>query len=117
MEQKTRGTAHGDVHPISPPEWLTSEAAARIRDGSLPNEVPRTIFAGPGRRQNCALCDHAIEQGELTYQIASSQGEEVPLHFHVSCFRAWEDAARTASRESPGWSRGVSVDRRKESVD
>ena len=111
MEQKTRGPAQGDINPVAPPEWLTNEAAARIRDGSLPHDLPRTIFAGPGRRQGCALCDHAIEPGELTYQIASRGEEEAPLHFHVSCFRAWESAARSAPDHAPGWASGVSVQR------
>lgn len=110
MEQKTRGPAQGSIQPISPPEWLTNEAVARIRDGSLPQDVPRTIFAGPGRRQGCALCDHPIELGELTYQVASAGEKEAPLHFHVSCFRAWESAAK-APHEAPGWASGVSVQR------
>jgi hypothetical protein len=111
MEQKTRGPGERGINPIVPPEWLTNEAAARIRDGSLPQNVPRTIFAGPGRRQGCALCDHAIEPGELTYQVGSGGEEEVPLHFHASCFRAWESAARSALGDGPGWARGVSVQR------
>jgi hypothetical protein len=116
MEQKSRETA-GRIDPIAPPEWLTNEAAARIRDGSLPQAVPPSIFAGPGRRQGCALCDHAIEPGELTYQVASGEPGGAPLHFHIPCFRAWESAARSTSQGAPGWASGVSVQRPMEPVE
>jgi hypothetical protein len=87
-----------------PPEWLTHEAAAQIRDGSLPEEVPHTIFAEPGRRQHCALCTNVVEFGDLLYRVEVGES----LQFHVSCFKAWQEASRNAER-APGWAAGVSV--------
>ena len=98
--------ARTGVGTETPPEWLTHEAAAQIRDGSLPEEVPHSVFAEPGRRQDCDLCMNEIGFGELQYRVEVNDGES--LQFHVSCFKAWQEASRNAER-APGWAAGVSV--------
>ena len=108
MNQRIWNGTPADIDTAGLPEWLVNEAAARIRDGSLPNQVPPTTLAGPSPKQSCAVCDYIVEADELAYQITSR--EDGPLHFHVSCFKAWENAVRSMPR-IPGWAAGVCVER------
>jgi len=92
---------------FEPPEWLTHEAAALMRDGTLPTDVPTTVFAEPGRRQQCALCGNSVEFGELAYR--ADVGTEESRHFHALCFKAWQSASR-AFQSAPGWNAGTTVE-------
>lgn len=66
----------------------------------LPRTHQSKVIAGPGRGQCCALCDHAIEMGDVCYQIVPGGTGETPrpLHFHVPCYRAWIAACSAMPR-------------------
>lgn len=82
-----------------PPQWLTATATGRIQDGMLPRSHQSKVIAGPGRGQFCVLCDHAIEMGDVCYQVhAAGDDSARPLHFHVPCYRAWQAACQAMPR-------------------
>jgi len=105
MSQKHANAPRGES--FEPPEWLTHEAAALMRDGTLPTQIPATIFAEPGRRQDCALCGNSVEFGELAYRADVRIDES--KHFHALCFKAWQSASR-GLQDAPGWSAGTTVE-------
>jgi hypothetical protein len=91
--------ASNGTDTMSPPQWLMDAAISRIHDGRLPYELQSRVLAGPGRQQTCALCDHAIETGDMGYEIsASSEPDAQRLHFHVACYRAWVKACSALPR-------------------
>lgn len=95
MNTSVRPDASAEM--MVPPQWLMTAAIARIQDGVLPRALLNRILAGPGRGQICALCDHAIEPGDVGYQAAPANGGGT-LDFHAACYRAWVKACETSLR-------------------
>ncbi len=85
---------------VAPPQWLMDAALTRLHEGSLPRELMSKVLAGPGRGQVCSLCDHAIERGDVGYEVAPGSDTEpdLHLHFHVCCYRAWVKACNSMPR-------------------
>jgi hypothetical protein len=100
----SRESSGSGTDASSPPGWLMDAAMARIHEGFLPKEAQSRVLAGPGRGQRCSLCQHAIELGDVGYEVGTlQQGTSAGhLHFHVCCYRAWVKACGSMPR---GYSR------------
>ena len=85
-----RESGNPPAESAAPPHWLMEAAITRIHEGALPREMLPRVLAGPGRQQVCSLCDHRIETGDVGYAVEPEP--DAPLHFHVSCYRAWAKA-------------------------
>jgi len=95
-----REPGSSSTETVSPPQWLMDAALTRVHEGLLPRELLSKVLAGPGRRQICSLCDHAIEPGDVGYEVAPGSSDEpvAHLHFHVCCYRAWVKACNAMPR-------------------
>ena len=70
---------------------LKKIAIQRIQQRSLPSQVPRTFWAGPGSGEPCSLCDRKIDKTETEYELAAPLGgAEVPVRFHLRCHALWQ---------------------------
>jgi hypothetical protein len=74
---------------------LRDRARLHLRDGSIPNEVPRRVYGGPGVGARCQVCALPIrqDQSELELQFFRDAVEKPHLdvfHLHTRCFAAWE---------------------------
>ena len=72
---------------------LATLVADKIRSGALPlpdpPELPHKYFAGKGTGQRCDVCEQAITDDQLEYEIDVSEGT---LRFHNTCLDMWRQA-------------------------
>ena len=71
---------------------LRLRAREAIGTGALPSKASTRVFGGPGSGQRCALCQQAIGQEELEFELVFALNGVQPRthHLHVHCFVAWE---------------------------
>lgn len=83
--RRRKGTLNAgrDGHELE----LKRRALERIRQGVLPAEIPKTIWAGPGTGMPCSLCDRPVGPAEMEYEIdgRSKGGTQSTLRFHLQC--------------------------------
>jgi hypothetical protein len=76
-------------------------ALAAIRAGELPRRAPERVWAGPGTGRRCRVCDQPVQRNQVEYELEFARSEtgcdEHNLHFHVSCFTAWDLERRRAT--------------------
>jgi hypothetical protein len=80
---------------------LKRTALERIRQGLLPAEIPKTIWAGPGAGEPCSLCDRPVNPLEMEYEInAPLPGDtQSTLRFHLRCHALWQlEVARLSEK-------------------
>jgi|GEM_PF-2790415 len=77
---------------------LATLIADKIRSGALPlpPEPPAKYFAGKGTGQSCAVCEQAITDEELEYEL-DIDGRT--LCFHDKCLDMWRQARLTKVAE------------------
>ena len=70
---------------------LATLIADKIRSGALPfpPEPPEKYFAGKGTGQPCDVCEQAITEDELEYEL--DLGGRA-LRFHETCLDMWRQA-------------------------
>ena len=72
-------------------ERLRTMARARIANGQLPSVTPSRMWAGPGTKQPCALCDTPIRPDLVEYEVeATIDGISHILFFHRICQSIWQ---------------------------
>ena len=59
-----------------------------IACGRLPNVDCAVTWYGPGRGQQCAVCDHRILATELSVDCDLPGGSTV--RFHAQCYAMWQ---------------------------
>ena len=70
---------------------LATLVTEKIRSGvrPLPPEPPQKYFAGKGTGQRCDLCEQAITEEQLEYEL--DLGDRT-LRFHEKCLDMWRQA-------------------------
>jgi hypothetical protein len=64
------------------------------------SDAPLVSYAGSGSGAACALCDEAVAQGELEFELDfAAATRAATLHMHFQCQRIW-DAERAAVRSA-----------------
>ena len=71
---------------------LATLIADKIRSGALPlpPEPPAKYYGGKGTGQLCDVCEQAITEDELEYEVDVSEGRT--LRFHDRCLDMWRQA-------------------------
>lgn len=83
-----------------PESELHAIARTRIKDGTLPREVPPAIIAGYGSGNSCGLCDYPITPTDVEYEVQKwGPGGGASYSFHISCQSIW---LRPSGALSPG---------------
>ena len=85
-------------------ERLRTLARERILSGQLPRVTPTRMWAGPGSKELCALCDTAIRPDLVEYEVeAIVEGTTRQLFFHRICQSIWqlEVASADYSKRQP----------------
>lgn len=78
---------------------LKKTALERIRQGLLPDAIPKSIWAGQGTGKTCSLCDRTVAQTEMEYElnVARDDGTQSTIRFHLRCHALWQlEVARRA---------------------
>ena len=70
---------------------LFALARQYVATGRLPRTLPASVWAEPGTRDTCSLCQQPIEPAQVEYELVGHGGETV--HFHMRCHAIWELAA------------------------
>ncbi len=68
-------------------QTLHALAGELIRDGVLPCEVERALWAGSGDGSDCALCKAAVLPQQIEYEVEDRSGRT--YRFHVRCHALW----------------------------
>jgi hypothetical protein len=84
-------------------ERLRILARERIASGQLPSVTPSQMWAGPGGKQPCALCDTPIRPDLVEYEVeAIVDGVTSTLFFHRICQSIWQlEVARADYSKRP----------------
>lgn len=86
--------------PLTPHELkLKTTASDRIRGKLLPAAAPKSIWAGQGTGEPCALCDQPVARTETEYEFTVPAGEGTGsiIRFHLRCHALWQlEVARLA---------------------
>jgi len=71
---------------------LAALVADKIRSGALPlpPEPPGRSFVGKGTVQRCDVCEQAITEDQLEYEVDVSDSRT--LRFHDGCHHMWRQA-------------------------
>lgn len=95
-EEEEPGVSGWTLRPSShQPLSLAELALARVRNGSLPRDVPATLLAGTGENTPCTLCSEDIMTIDVDYELTSGvDGSARTLHLHIGCYHAWLEACR-----------------------
>ena len=87
---------------------LRRRARLAIESQKIPNRHPHQLRGGHGVGRPCAICELAVNQNELEYEVQFSR-EANPkgrvsgddhfqvFHVHIHCFSAW-DVERTVQQ-------------------
>jgi hypothetical protein len=69
----------------------------RLEDGALPRVKPSAMWGGPGTGRECQACGLTISKGRMEFEVEFSTAPAsqvlqtaLVLHFHATCFAAWE---------------------------
>jgi hypothetical protein len=83
--------------PLTPDERaLHTLARERIQKGELPDQAPKSSWAGNGGGDPCALCGKRIGRQEVKYEVQDS-ADRVFL-FHLRCHAIWQLALSAPAR-------------------
>lgn len=70
-----------------------------LRSGRLPDRGPDQIWGGLGSGGQCAICESAIEDGEIELEIRFRRDDGAATHtLHLRCFSIYEDERQLQSR-------------------
>jgi hypothetical protein len=69
-------------------DLLHARAQERLRARLLPWDEPLNLYAGPGTGMSCALCDTAILEKTVEYEVEFAGGEL--RRFHIECHGVWD---------------------------
>jgi hypothetical protein len=69
---------------------LRSHARAECNAGELPIDRPGKLWAGAGSGASCSLCERAITDADVEYEMESSLGTGLQVfRFHLPCYYIW----------------------------
>jgi hypothetical protein len=70
---------------------LKALAAERIRQNRLPARPAKSVWAGPGSGERCALCDRTIDELETEYELeAPVPTANSVVRLHLRCHALWQ---------------------------
>ena len=70
---------------------LKALAADRIKRNLLPSRLTRTVWAGQGSGEPCALCDRTIDSTEMEYELdAPLARTNGVVRLHLRCHALWQ---------------------------
>lgn len=72
---------------------LKTLTAERIKQRALPAQLPKTVWAGQGSGEPCALCDRTIDKTEMEYELdtlPAAAGANSVVRLHVRCHGLWQ---------------------------
>ena len=88
------GLAHIGLSSFSGVVAMASDLARlvadKVRSGALPLEPPGRSFVGKGTVRRCDVCEQAITEDQLEYEVDVSEGRT--LRFHDRCHDMWRQA-------------------------
>ncbi len=79
---------------------LYARALERIRAGELPDELPKSVWAGMGGGEPCALCGRHVDSNDVEYEVLDS-ADRVFL-FHLRCHALWQLALPPEAKPASG---------------
>lgn len=64
-----------------------------ITHGLLHNSITK-VWSSPSAGETCDGCDLILAKEDLLMAGTTLTRDRMPLHFHVVCFRVWDDQRR-----------------------
>jgi hypothetical protein len=78
------------------PELLRVLIHSKLQDGRLPHDSITKVWSSPSAGETCDGCDLILTKEDLLMAGTTLTRGRMPLHFHVVCFRVWDDQRRAS---------------------
>ncbi len=65
----------------------------KIRDGILPAQPPRKLWAGRGTGRKCAGCEQLIRKHEVEIEVEDREARLL-FFFHRGCQAVWDEEVK-----------------------